>query len=134
MPAWRRTLPSRGAGGSGDRSALDATRGDPFHEVALEEDVEDDNRQRGHDDDRHERWPVGLVEADELEEAERERPVPGCLEYDQRPEEAVPGALELEDRDRCQSRGREVQPPPPKRREKGGPVDSGRLPENTREG
>ena len=49
------------------------------------------------------------------------------LEQDERPEEAVPRALELEDRDGREGRAGERQHHPPERREEARAVDPGRL-------
>ena len=72
---------------------------------------------------------------DEPEEAQRQRQrvVVRVLEEDERPEEAVPGALELEDRDRREGRTGERQHHPPERREEAGAVDPGRLLEVARD-
>src|SRR4051812_50089923 len=87
-------------GGAAIASALDATGRNPFDEVALEEDVEDEDRQRRQDDDRHERRGVGREAAGGPEETERERGREVVLfaEEGQRPEGGGPRPLELEDR------------------------------------
>ena len=64
---------------------------------------------------------------------ERQRPVGLVLEDEERPEEAVPGALEREDRDGGQGRPGERQHDPQERREEPGAVDLGRLLEVARD-
>src|SRR5688572_21473311 len=52
------------------RSSLHPAGSDALHEVALEEDVDDDDGDRGHDDDGHERRPVVGEAAGRSEEEE----------------------------------------------------------------
>ena len=77
VAAARIEPPRRGAGGRRDArrrpSPLDPSGGDPFHEIALEEEVQDQDRHGRHDDDGHERRPVGQEPARRSECGQTER-------------------------------------------------------------
>src|SRR4051812_13931794 len=70
-------------------SALDARGSNALHEVALEEDVDQQYRQRSDDDGCHEWRPVGAEASGQPEhcQSERQRCVRRILEEHDRPEE-----------------------------------------------
>src|SRR4051812_14308459 len=88
-------------------SALDAGGSDALYEIALEEDVDQQYWDRRNHHGSHQRRPVRPKAAGsaELCQAQRKSPVCRILQEDDRPEEAVPGALELEYRN-----GRDCRP------------------------
>src|SRR5689334_22116361 len=108
---------------------LDPGSCDSLDEVALEEHVQDEDRDRGNDDRRHQRRPVVRHAAGQSEQREPDRqgPVVAVADEHNRPEERVPRALELEDRDRGDRGRREGQHDPEERREVAGAIDARRL-------
>ena len=87
-------------------SSLHPRRDDAGDEVALEDEEDDQDRQDRDDAPGRELGPLGLVGQRELRQPELNRVVGrvALAEEDQRPEEVVPRALELQDRDRGERR------------------------------